>query len=302
MPRTMPLGLLIATLLCALGASSAQAAKVRGPGPWKPTNTYLVTADLDGRALPQAEPRARIDHVRAGQWKRIQCQVSGQNAYGSKLWDKIDGLFVPDHFIKTYTDGRIPGVPSCGEKPAPQPAPAPAPKELPTPQGGYGSYDQIYDLGTRFKGWSYGELTNQLTHRFSRYFSFQGCGARLRVGKECSLEAPGPNGPVRVTTIAENGFALLSLPGHPEGAGRTITFRFFRTCAPSNDFQFCDHKYLRVNAWGPVSKASLLGPFNAETVAKHYWSKFRDNIKRRYPRCPKGKAWVKSARTCGTII
>lgn len=108
--------------------ASAPAAHVTGPGPWKASNRYLVKADLDGRAAPKLKPVAKVNHLKAGQWVQITCQTTGQNAYGSTLWDKVDGLYVPDHFIKTYTDGPLPGVPSCGEHdPAPAPAPAPVP-------------------------------------------------------------------------------------------------------------------------------------------------------------------------------
>lgn len=108
-----------------LAPATADAAKVRGPGPWQASNTYLVRADLDGRAAPRLNPVARVDHVKAGQWIRVQCQVVGQRAYGSKVWIKTGGLYVPDHYVKTYTDGFLPGVPTCG---ATEPQPAPQPK------------------------------------------------------------------------------------------------------------------------------------------------------------------------------
>ncbi len=104
---------------------AAQAKKVTGAEPWQASNKYLVTADLDGRAAPKLNPVAKVNHVRQGQWVAIECQTTGQAAYGSKLWDKVDGLYVPDHYIKTYTDGGLQGVPSCGEHdPAPAPQPA----------------------------------------------------------------------------------------------------------------------------------------------------------------------------------
>lgn len=113
-------------------APAAQAKKVTSLEPWKASNHYLVEADLDGRAVPKLKPVAKVDHLRQGQWVAIECQTTGQAAYGSKLWDKVGGLYVPDHFIKTYTDGGIPGVPSCG---ASDPAPAPAPAPSPQPAG-----------------------------------------------------------------------------------------------------------------------------------------------------------------------
>jgi hypothetical protein len=117
------------TVLLAV-APAAQAKKVTSLQPWQPSNRYLVETDLDGRAVPKLKPVAKVNHLRQGQWVQIECQTTGQAAYGSKLWDKVGGLYVPDHFIKTYTDGAIPGVPSCGDHdPAPPPAPAPAPPQ-----------------------------------------------------------------------------------------------------------------------------------------------------------------------------
>ncbi|WP_210492454.1 phospholipase A2 [Patulibacter sp. SYSU D01012] len=124
-----------ATALVLLAPAAAHAAKVQGPGPWQATNAYLVTADLDGRALPQPQPIAAVDHVRQGQWVRIECQVKGQAAYGSRIWSKVRGLYVPDKYLKTYTDGFIPGVPRCSVGAPPPAAPAPPPPAPPAPAG-----------------------------------------------------------------------------------------------------------------------------------------------------------------------
>jgi hypothetical protein len=89
--------------------------------PWAPDNAYYVEEDLDGRAQPTVEPRTVVDHVRKGQWVRIECQTPGEEAYGSAIWDKVAGLYVPDHYIKTYTTGFLQGVPRCDAAPAPPP-------------------------------------------------------------------------------------------------------------------------------------------------------------------------------------
>ena len=44
---------------------------------------------------------------------KIQCQVKGELLAGSRIWDKVGGYYVPDHYIKTYTDGFISGSPRC---------------------------------------------------------------------------------------------------------------------------------------------------------------------------------------------
>jgi hypothetical protein len=110
-----------------LAPSSASAAKVTSLQPWKASNTYLARVDLDGRAAPKLKPVAKVNHVRAGQWVHITCQTTGQMAYGSNIWDKVDGLYVPDHYLKTYTDGFLAGVPRCTTDVPPPPPPPPPP-------------------------------------------------------------------------------------------------------------------------------------------------------------------------------
>ena len=115
--------------ICALAAltllSSPAAARADTPvtslRPWAAENTYLVEEDLDGRAQPTAEPRTVVDHVRAGQWVKIECQTAGEEVYGSAVWDKVGGLYVPDRYIKTYTTGFLQGVPRCDAAPPPPP-------------------------------------------------------------------------------------------------------------------------------------------------------------------------------------
>ena len=89
--------------------------------PWAADNTYLAEDDLDGRAQPTVEPRTVVNHVRKGQWVRIECQTVGEEVYGSALWDKVNGLYVPDHYLKTYTTGFLDGAPRCDTAPPPPP-------------------------------------------------------------------------------------------------------------------------------------------------------------------------------------
>ena len=106
-----------ACLAVMLVTTPAHAAKVTSLKPWAKTNTYLAVADIDGRPGPKLEPRAAIDYVRKGQWVRIDCQTTGQKAYGSTLWDKVGKYYIPDQLLKTYTDGRLKGAPACSAKP-----------------------------------------------------------------------------------------------------------------------------------------------------------------------------------------
>ncbi len=41
------------------------------------------------------------------------------------MWSEVNGLFVPDHYLKTYTDSFITGVPRCSS-PRPRPPSTPA--------------------------------------------------------------------------------------------------------------------------------------------------------------------------------
>lgn len=125
MRRTRGIGILAASLgaIAALAPAVAHADRVTEPRPWKASNEYYVRESLDGRAAPKLEPRAKVDHVRAGQWVRIECQTTGESAYGSTVWDKVGGLYVPDRYIRTYTTGFISGAPRCKTTTPPPPRP-----------------------------------------------------------------------------------------------------------------------------------------------------------------------------------
>jgi hypothetical protein len=109
-----------ALLACAtvgLAAVDAQAAQ-----PPDPPRTYKVTADLDGRVGPVNRPSAvvAVDFLHKRQRVPIECQKSGDPAYGSRLWDLVSSrrrtLFVPDRFIKTGTNGRAPQIRKCSDQ------------------------------------------------------------------------------------------------------------------------------------------------------------------------------------------
>jgi hypothetical protein len=108
-------------VLVALPAAARADTPVTSLRPWAAGNTYRVEEDVDGRAQPTVEPRAVVDYLRAGQWVRIECQAPGEEAYGSAIWDRVGGLYVPDHYVKTYTTGFLQGVPRCDAAPAPPP-------------------------------------------------------------------------------------------------------------------------------------------------------------------------------------
>lgn len=117
-----------------LAPSAASAAHVTTLQPWTANSEYVAKNDIDGRSTPKMEPRAKVNYLRKGQWVRISCQALGETAYGSRIWDKVGDLWVPDQQLKTYTDSFLPKAPRCppgGVGPvAPQPPTTPAP---PTP-------------------------------------------------------------------------------------------------------------------------------------------------------------------------
>ena len=102
-----------ALVFLVLAAPASADTHVTSLRPWAAGNEYLVEQDLDGRAQPTVEPRAKVDYLREGQWVKIECQTPGEEAYGSAIWDRVGGLYVPDHYIKTYTTGFLEGVPRC---------------------------------------------------------------------------------------------------------------------------------------------------------------------------------------------
>ncbi|WP_212754215.1 GH25 family lysozyme [Nakamurella aerolata] len=93
--------------------------------------SFLAKADLDGREGPSKSSKTlKVNAYQAGQNVPVVCQVEGEEAYGSTLWDKTaDGYFVTDAYVKTGSDGRAAGVPDCGggngTPPAPPAPPAP---------------------------------------------------------------------------------------------------------------------------------------------------------------------------------
>jgi hypothetical protein len=111
----------LAMIVVTAPAPASADVPVTSKRPWAADNTYYVEDDLDGRAQPTVEPRTVVDYLRAGQWVRIQCQAPGEEAYGSAIWDKVGGLYVPDHYIRTYTTGFLEGAPRCDASPPPPP-------------------------------------------------------------------------------------------------------------------------------------------------------------------------------------
>jgi putative metal-binding protein len=99
--------------MLAMPATASADTHVTSLQPWAAGNQYLVEENVDGRAQPTVEPRTVVDYLRKGQWVKIDCQTPGEEAYGSAIWDRVGGLYVPDRYIKTYTTGFLTGAPRC---------------------------------------------------------------------------------------------------------------------------------------------------------------------------------------------
>lgn len=165
---------------------------------------------------------------------------------------------------------------------------------LPEPvnMGTYGTYQFRFPLQRNktanrpadFQDWTPEQMMAQLNSNFSGYFTFTGCGKQLHVGQRCRLKTTlAPDGPVEVIAVAPSGFAIRALPGHPEGAGRTIRFQFRPDRNQTGDVTSMS---LIVEAWGPVRGAALAGTLNADIVALPVWSIFQNNIRQRFPDKP----------------
>jgi cell wall-associated NlpC family hydrolase len=77
---------------------------------------FPATTDLNGRNAPDLSATVlQVNQYRNGGQVPVVCQATGGNAYGSTIWDKtVDGVWVPDFYVKTGASGFAPGVPRCG--------------------------------------------------------------------------------------------------------------------------------------------------------------------------------------------
>jgi GH24 family phage-related lysozyme (muramidase) len=81
---------------------------------------YVATRSLDGRTEKRLSNHARPDRYVPGSTVEIACQAFGGPTYhGSYLWDRTaEGLWIPDFFVKTGTNGLVAGLPLCDVTPA----------------------------------------------------------------------------------------------------------------------------------------------------------------------------------------
>ena len=228
--------------------------------------------------LPTRQPGGRFNHFQGGSiyWSPSTGahKVLGEirNYWGKNGWEKSRFGF-PVSEERRLNDGA---VQQEFQGHALQWVPF-KPASLPTYDSSYGSYNQFYDIFNISEQWTPQALNRELTTHFNQYFTFTGCPDTLRVGDTCNLDtAIGLGAPVRVEAISSDGFTLKSLERHPEGAGRLINFRFVPTTVTG-----ITTIRLNVQAWGPVSNGSLLGPLNSQTIARYSWSRLAGNLRKR---------------------
>lgn len=153
--------------------------------------------------------------------------------------------------------------------------------DLPSPEGGYGSYHLEYHI-TGIPQYEARFIVPTLNTDFNRWFQYPGCPTHVKIGSRCNLDTPFGIAPVVVVGLTDYGFALRSLPGHFEGEGRTIRFTFYT----ADKVGLPNDKTMHVDAWGPVSNLSVGGPFNGTGADIAAWRPFANKINNDLPKKP----------------
>jgi lysophospholipase L1-like esterase len=82
---------------------------------WRAKFEYQM--QRDAIAHDELDPHADLQAlVKQGQWWPIDCQLFNRTASGVVLWNHIHNVgWVADAAMKTYTDGRLEGSPTCAQ-------------------------------------------------------------------------------------------------------------------------------------------------------------------------------------------
>lgn len=301
--------LLVVLAATALGlATAGTGVAAAKPVPCSPAGAMKGAAKFNckfypaGNGISGGSPVLRSDGTRVGFLRKgtnfVLCQRAGATVRAGRYFNNRWAYTQADNRKYGWVNavyasggdnnGPFGGVPACaktyGQPPTTTSAasmPPPSSPGLPTPEGGYASYHKELFIN-RLPRYDAGQLMAQFNSNVDGYFTFTGCGRHLELREICQLRTPIGNAPVEVIAVTGRGFALRSLPGHPEGAGRTIRFEF----RPSDVVGNLTLKQLVIDAWGPVSAGSVLGPFNAATVAEVSWQIMAENINTRFPQDP----------------
>ena len=156
--------------------------------------------------------------------------------------------------------------------------------ELPRPGSGYGSYHDDFSFVVG-ENWTQAQMVHHVAENFNQYFPFRSDEAEvggIAVGDEIGLNSPAGDQPVRVEQITNEGFVLTSLPGHAEGADRTIVFSIESgTGEVGPGYRRWN---LHVEAGGPTNVVSGF-PGNG-IAAREIWRGFAGNLTSRLPEDP----------------
>ena len=143
-------------------------------------------------------------------------------------------------------------------------------------------------------------LNQHVIRDFGAYFPFSGCSGLLVAGKVCNLTTvAGRTEPIEVVHVDDEGFALRTGAGSPEGEGRLITFEFVLLEAGYSRGDLVHADRIRELAWvatrdkpwvglrvkssGPIAGAQWAGPFNNRRLAAAAWAKMTANTVLRLP-------------------
>jgi hypothetical protein len=96
-------------------APAAFASHVHRLKPWKAQFEYRMERD----AVAHYELNVRSDLqalVHKGDWWPIDCQLYNETQNGTVLWNHVKNVgWIQDQAMKTYSDGRLEGSPTCAE-------------------------------------------------------------------------------------------------------------------------------------------------------------------------------------------
>jgi hypothetical protein len=98
-------------LVCAAPAHAGEVHKLK---PWKASNTYLTERDFTLRTEQTRQSDKTVATAFKGNYLSITCQVAVVTENGPEIWDGVGGAgYAPDSVLKTYSDGRLEGSPTC---------------------------------------------------------------------------------------------------------------------------------------------------------------------------------------------
>ncbi|MFD5869439.1 LGFP repeat-containing protein [Corynebacterium sp. NPDC060344] len=146
-------------------------------------------------------------------------------------------------------------------------------------------------------------LAREVMNNMVKYFPVSGCPNEIAVGAICTFRGIGGRvGTAVVDRIADTGFSLKTLPGHPEGEGRVLTVRFDAVSSPpltsdknaeilfdtdeiKSSYEGSDGTWLRlvIEAMGPSSQTQVAGPFSSDHIGRQVWPSMSQAVREGAP-------------------